>query len=372
MNFTVRVPLSSFHLFASVTLWSGRSLFCPLRSSSFLPLSPSLSSSLIAATASSAFMYFYAFRSISAIVFGGFFASEATRSLDLSPALKVVNCTLSSASSTSKVSRVKRFTYILKVSFSPCLMVSKWSAGLLGHCPPMKWHRKALLNCSKLSTDDVGNLVNHSLTAPLRMVGKERHSISSGGYWRPNVVLKVLRWSWGSLSPSNDSSWGNRNFDGTRHSRTAVVNGESVALTSLSTLRSAFSLIVLLNSSISFLIFRRRSEFWSSGETGLRWSLLRWLFPSSSGLPLDRFSSYWSRSFIPWFCLVSSSTVAASAWTCWARAAESWLDSISSMENDGDYFLESRYRKTSPQTAPKWWVLISSAEYPKWIQHLRR
>jgi len=54
-------------------------------------------------------MYFYAFRSIFAIVLGGFFASETTNSLDFNPALKVVNCTLSSASSTSRVSRVKRF-----------------------------------------------------------------------------------------------------------------------------------------------------------------------------------------------------------------------------------------------------------------------
>ena len=185
---------------------SGRSLFCPLRLSSFLPLFPDFSSSLITATASSAFIYFCTFRSISAIVLRGFFASEATRSLDRNPALKVVSCTLSSASFTSKVSRVKRFTYNLRVSFSPCLTVSRWSAGLLGRCTPMKWRRKALLNCSKLSTDNVGNLVNHSLTAPLRVVGKELHSISSGGCWRPNVVLKVLRWSWGSLSPSNDSS----------------------------------------------------------------------------------------------------------------------------------------------------------------------
>ena len=41
----------------------------------------------------------------------------------------------------------------------------------------MKWRRKVLLNCSKLSMDDVGNFVNHSLTAPLRVVGKEQCSI---------------------------------------------------------------------------------------------------------------------------------------------------------------------------------------------------
>ena len=111
-------------------------------------------------------MYFYAFRSISAIVFGGFFANETTNSLDFNPALKVVSCTLSSA--TSNVSRVKRFTYDLRVSFCPCLMVSKWFAGLLGCCPPMKWHKKELPNCSKLSMDDVGNFVNHSLTTPLK------------------------------------------------------------------------------------------------------------------------------------------------------------------------------------------------------------
>ena len=45
----------------------------------------------------------------------------------------------------------------------------------------MKYAKKALLNCSKLSIDDVGNLVNHSLAAPLRVVGKERHRISLGG-----------------------------------------------------------------------------------------------------------------------------------------------------------------------------------------------
>ena len=178
----------------------------------------------------------------------------------------------------------------------------------------MKWRRKALLNCSKLSTNDVGNFVNHSLATPLRVVGKEWHSISSGGYWRPGVVLKVLRWSWGSLSPSNGLSWGNRNFDGIGHSKTAVVKGELVALTSLSTFRSVFSLIALLNSSISFLISRRKPEFWSSREIGLWQSLFLWLSSSSSGFPLDRFSSCWSHSFISWFCLVSSSMVAASAW----------------------------------------------------------
>ena len=117
--------------------------------------------------------------------------------------------------------------------------------------------------------------------------------------------------------------------------------------------------MVLLNSSIFFLISQRRSKFRSSGERGHGWSLLLRLSPSFSRLPLDRFSSCCSRSFISWFCLVSSSTVAASAWICWAKAAESWLDSIEVVNN---YFVESRYRMF-PQTAPNWWSVTSSIKW---------
>ena len=127
------------------------------------------------------FMYFYALKSISTIVLRGFFTREITNSLDFNLALKAVSYTLSSTSSTSKVPQVKRVTYDLTVSFSPCLMVNKWSTSLFGRCPPMKWWRKELPSCSKLSMDDVGSLVNHSLAAPLRVVGKKRYSISSGG-----------------------------------------------------------------------------------------------------------------------------------------------------------------------------------------------
>ena len=158
----------------------------------------------------------------------------------------------------------------------------------------MKWCKKALLNWLKLFKDEVGNFVNHSLAAPLRMVGKERHNISSSGCWRPRVVLKVLRWSWGSLSPSNGSSWGKQNFDGTGHLSTAAVKGESVTLTILSTLQSVLSLMAFLSSSISFLISRTRSEFCSSGVVGLWGVPLLWLSPSPSRLPLDRFSSCWA------------------------------------------------------------------------------
>ena len=243
-------------------------------------------------------MYFYAFRNISAIVLGGFFASETMNFLDFNPTLKVVNCTLSSALFTSRVSWVKHFMYNLKVSFSLCLMVSKWSAGRFGHCPPTKWHKKALPNCSKLLMDDVDNFVNYSLAAPLKVVGKEQRSISSRDCWRPSVVLKVLRWSKKSLSLSNSSSWGKQNFDGTGHSRTVAVKGESIVLTILSKLQSVFPLMAFLSSSISSLISQRRSEFSSSGVASPRRSLLLWLSPSSSWLALDQFSFCWSRSLI--------------------------------------------------------------------------
>ena len=150
------------------------------------------------------------------------------------------------------------------------------------------------------------------------------------GCWRPKVVLKVMRWSKGSFSPSNGLSCGKRNFKGIGHSRTAVVKGESVLLTVWSKLRSVFSLIALLSSSISFLISRRRSERAPFGVTG-RWrSSFLWLSPLSSRLVSKWLSSCCSHNLISWFCLVSSSMLAVSVWICRANAARSWgvLDSI--------------------------------------------
>ena len=205
-------------------------------------------------------------------------------------------------------------------------MVKRWSAVLFGHCPPTKWRTKEPLNCSKVSIDDVGSLLNHSRPAPLSVVGKEQHRISSGGCRRPNVVLNVFRWSSGSFSPSKGSSWGKRNLEGTGHSWTATVNGESVFLTILSKLRSVFSLMAFLNSSISFLISRRSSEFVSSGV------LVHLPLLSTPSFPLSSiwFCSCFSCYLISWLCLVSSSTMAASDWTCTASAVGSWLvvDSI--------------------------------------------
>jgi len=62
--------------------------------------------------------------------------------------------------------------------------------------------------------DDVVSLLNHTHAAPLRVVGKERHKISSGSCCRLGVILKVVIWSNRSFKPSNDSSCGRWNFGG--------------------------------------------------------------------------------------------------------------------------------------------------------------
>ena len=282
-------------------------------------------------------MYFYAFKSIFATVRWGLFTSETTNSLDFNLALNIFSCTLSSFLSTSKVFWVKRFTYDLRISFSPCLMVSKWFAGLFRRCPSMKWRTKELPNCLKLSMDDVGSLVNHSLAAPLRMVGKEWHNISSGGCWRPRVFLMVLRWSKGSFRLSNASSYGRRNFEGIGHSRTTIVEGESILLTILFKLRSVISCIALLNLSISFLVSLGRSKLAPFGVAVHWWSFLLWISPLSSRLVLERLSSYYNRSLISWFYLMSSSMLTVSVWICRANAVESWgvLDCIWTFELNG-------------------------------------
>ena len=122
-------------------------------------------------------------------------------------------------------------------------------------------------------------------------------------------------------------------MEGTRHYWTATVNGESVFLTILSKLWSVFSLMEFLNSSIFFLISLRRSEFVSSGVL----ERLLLLSTPSSSLTSIRLSSCCSRYLISWFCLVSSSTMAVSDWTCKANAAGSWLvvDSIWTIKLDG-------------------------------------
>ena len=71
----------------------------------------------------------------------------------------------------------------------------------------------------------------------------------------------------------------------------------------------------------------------------LFWVLVRLLLLSTLLSPLMSIwlSSCCSYCLISWFCLVSSSTMAASDWICRANAAESWLvvDSIWTFELDG-------------------------------------
>ena len=174
--------------------------------------------------------------------------------------------------------------------------------------------------------DDVGSLVNHYRAAPLRVMGKEWHNISSRSCWRPRVVLKVLRLSRGSFKLSNDLSCGRRKFEGIGHSKTIVVKGEFILLTILSKLWSVFSLIALLSSSISL----RRSKFAPSGVVSCQWSFLFWMSPLSFWLVPERLSPCWSYNLISWFCLVSSSMLVVRVWIYRTNAAKSWgvLDSI--------------------------------------------
>ena len=206
--------------------------------------------------------------------------------------------------------------------------------------------------------DDVACLLNHTRTTPLRVVGREWHNISFGGYYRLKVILKVVIWSSGSFKPLNDSSCGRRNFGSIGHSRTFVVKGEFVLLTIPPRFQSVFSLIVFLSSTISLLISLRRSKFASSEVFGRQWSSLLWLSPSSSRLvPVlvgERFSSCCNCNLISWFCLGSSSTLAMSVWICSASAVESCgvLDSIWTLGLN-ETTLSNRSMKLSfPQTMP--------------------
>ena len=181
VNFSVRGILLSLCFLSSKLVWqSFLSLLRPLQSSLALSLSFGMLSSLIAARASSAFIYFWAFSSILAIVFGGLFVRTVTNSLNFNLALKVINYTLSSTSTTSRTSLVKHFTCDLRGSLSPCLMVSRWFTGLFWCYLPTKWHTKELPSCSKFSMDDIASLLNHTHAAPLKVVWKEQQDFIWG------------------------------------------------------------------------------------------------------------------------------------------------------------------------------------------------
>ena len=156
-----------------------------------------LPSTPFAVNASSPFMYFWALNKRSVIVVGRVFPREKTRSGLFNPAWKVVINTWS----ISNTALLKRFTYSLKVSPSCCFTVSRYKVGLLWRWPPMKWHTKESLSCLKFTIDAVGNLLNHTLVAHLRVVGNDLQITSSRVYWRFNIVFNAPMWSRASLVP---------------------------------------------------------------------------------------------------------------------------------------------------------------------------
>lgn len=160
--------------------------------------------------------------------------------------------------------------------------------------------------------DDWASLLNYILTAPLRVVGKDLHKISSGVCCNLRVILKVVMWSKGSLKLSNDSSWGRQKFGGKGYPKTFVVKGESVLLTVPSMFLSVFSLIEFFSSPISFRMLLRRSLLAPLDGSVFLGSSFMLLFSSSSFLLPSRFSSCYSCNLISWFCLLSSSILVVS------------------------------------------------------------
>ena len=187
--------------------------------------------------------------------------------------------------------------------------------------------------------DDYTNLLNHTCAAPLRVIRKDWHMISSGVCYRLKVILKVLMWSNRSFKSSYNSSCGRRNLGGKGHSTTFFVKGELVLFTIQSRILVVFSFIAFFNSSISFLMLISKSSFALSNHSILLKPSLPSLFSGSCTtssfllflIHLDEwFSSCCSRCLISWFCLVNSSILAVSIWICKANATEScgMLDSI--------------------------------------------
>ena len=148
-----------------LALWSLFLLYDSTLFSFFrLPINP------FAVSESSPFIYFCALNIKFVIKVGGVFTREKTRSRLFNPTWKVIITTWSSVSSISNTALLKHFTYSLKVSPSCCFTASRYEVGLLWHWPPMKCQTKEFLNYSKFAIDTVGNLLNHTHAAPLRVV----------------------------------------------------------------------------------------------------------------------------------------------------------------------------------------------------------
>ena len=127
----------------------------------------------------------------------------------------------------------------------------------------MKCRTKESLNFSKLAIKNDANLLNQTRAAHLRVVRKDLHMTSSGVCCRFNNALKDSMWSSGSICPSYVFKWGSQNFGGRGHSRTSLVNGESVLLIIPSKFLDDFPFRAFFISSISFLMFlRSTSLFW--------------------------------------------------------------------------------------------------------------
>ena len=155
-------------------------------------------------------------------------------------------------------------------------------SGLFIPFPPMKWQTKALPSSSKLLIVEGGILLNHTLAAPFKAVGKALYIIPSIVFYKFTRLLKDSIWSSESFEPSNQ----------------------------LRFLWPPF--IALFNSSIRFFMFWNSSSIFIGHSIPLEWSFL-WLF-SSLLLCCSLFSILGGALLLfclsSSFCLVSSSTLA--------------------------------------------------------------
>ena len=125
--------------------------------------------------------------------------------------------------------------------------------GLLRFWPPIKCQTNKSLNYLKFAIDDTGSLLNHTLMAPLSVVGKDLHITSSGVCCRFSIILKAPIWLTRSLLSSYNSSCGRRNLRGKRHSKTLVVKGESILLSMPLRFIAVFPFLSFFTSSSSLI-----------------------------------------------------------------------------------------------------------------------
>lgn len=127
-----------------------------------------------------------------------------------------------------------------------------------------------------------GILLNQTLVAPLSVVGKALHIISSTVIRRCIRVLNDSMWSKESVKLSHDSSWVRRNFGGREWFNSSVVNGESILQIILSKFSMDFSFTTLLSSSISLLMLRSSLSILDKFSSDTLFLLLIWLSDPSS------------------------------------------------------------------------------------------